>query len=190
MDTSTLQRPPAATTSGSMWTIDPNHSVLEFAVKHMIVTTVKGRFEEFSGTIRFDPDQVEHSSVDVIIQTDSINTGVGARDTHLRSTDFFNTARYPVATFYSTSVEGNGNRFTINGELTIGGIARSVTLKAEFQGRGVNPSGMEVAGFEATGKLNRKDVGLNWNQALESGGVLVGDEIRLALTIQTSRITS
>lgn len=100
------------------------------------------------------------------------------------------TARYPVATFYSTSVEGNGNRFTINGELTIGGIARSVTLKAEFQGRGVNPSGMEVAGFEATGKLNRKDVGLNWNQALESGGVLVGDEIRLALTIQASRITS
>ncbi|MGB3307439.1 MAG: YceI family protein [Thermomicrobiales bacterium] len=164
--------------------IDRNHSLLEFAVKHMKFTTVKGRFEDFSGTILFDPDDIERSSVDVTIDTASLNTGIGARDTHLRSADFFDVKRFPIATFHSTSIEGDRTRFTIDGELTIRDVTRPISLRAEYQGSGVNPSGVEVSGFEATGRFNRRDFGLNWNQALESGGVLVSDEVRLDLDIQ------
>jgi polyisoprenoid-binding protein YceI len=172
------------------WTIDPAHSMLEFAVKHMMFTTVKGRFGDFSGTFAFDPRNVDDSSVEVTIQTASIDTGIGARDAHLRSADFFDVARYPTAAFRGTGVEGDGERFVIEGELTIKGITRPISLEAEYQGRGVNPSGVEVAGFEARGRLNRKDFGLNWNQALESGGVLVGDEIKIAITVQAGSVVS
>jgi polyisoprenoid-binding protein YceI len=187
MATQTLHRPNTAT-SGPSWRIDPNHSTIGFAVKHMMFATVHGRFDDFAGTIRFDPDDVEQSSVEVTIQTASIDTGVGARDTDLRSAIFFDVERHPVATFRSTAVGGNGRNLAIDGELTIKGITRTVSLRAEFVGTGVNPWGVEVAGFEAKGTLNRKAFGLNWNQALESGGVLVGDEIKLSLDIQAGKI--
>lgn len=177
-----------ATRTITTWTIDVNHSALEFAVKHMMFTTVKGRFEDFSGTIRFDPETIGNSSVDVTIQTASINTNITARDNHLRSADFFDTDHYPTATFRSTSVEGTSEDFVINGELTIKGVTRPVTFKAAWQGRGVNPSGVEVAGFEAHGKLNRTDFGLTWNQALEGGGVLVKNEIKLSFDIQAKSL--
>jgi polyisoprenoid-binding protein YceI len=177
----------ATTTTTTTWTIDPNHSVLEFAVKHMMFTTAKGRFEDFAGTIKFDPDNVASSSVEVTIQTASIATNTADRDAHLRSADFFDAEQYPTATFRSTSVEGDGEDFVIHGELTIKGITRPVTLKTEYQGTGINPWGVEVAGFEARGKFNRKDFGLNWNQALESGGVLVSDEVKLSLDIQAAK---
>jgi polyisoprenoid-binding protein YceI len=190
METTTLQRPEVTVDAGTTWRIDPNHSTIGFSVKHMMFATVRGRFDDFAGTIRFDPDQVDRSSVDVTIQTASIDTGIGARDTHLRSADFFDAERVPTATFQSTSVEGDGKRFVIRGELTIRGVTHQVSLHGQYQGRGINPSGVEVTGFEARGKLNRKAFGLNWNQALESGGVLVGDEVTIAIDIQASRITS
>jgi polyisoprenoid-binding protein YceI len=173
-------------TRTTTWTIDPNHSTLGFAVKHMKFTTVHGRFDDFDGAIRFDPDDLANSRVDVTIQTASVDTGVGPRDADLRSEKFFDVEHFPVATFRSTDIEGDAERFTVHGELTIKGNTRPITLDAEYQGRDVNPSGIEVAGFAATGKLNRKDYGLGWNQALESGGVLVGDEIKLSFEIQAS----
>lgn len=173
-------------TRTTTWTIDPHHSTIGFAVKHMRFTTVHGRFDDVAGTIRFDPDDLARSGVDVAIQTASVNTGVGPRDSDLRSAKFFDVEHYPVATFHSTRVEGDAGRFTIHGDVTIKGITRPIALAAEYQGRDVNPSGVEVAGFEATARLNRKDFGLGWNQALESGGVLVGDEITLDFEIQAS----
>lgn len=190
MKTQTLLPPEITAATGARWTVDPIHSTAGFSVRHMKFTTVHGRFGHFTGAIRFDPGHVERSSVDVTIQTASIDTGVDARDAHLRSADFFDVGQYPTATFTSTSVEGSGERFVINGELTIKDITHPVTVTAEYLGSDTNPSGVEIAGFSARGKLNRRAFGLNWNQALESGGVLVGDEIRLAFEIQASRTAS
>ena len=173
-------------TATTTWTIDPAHSVLEFAVKHMMFTTAKGRFEDFAGTLVFDEQNVENSSVEVTIQTASIATNTADRDAHLRSADFFDAEQFPTATFRSTSVKADGDDLTVNGELTIKGVTKPVTLKAELEGRGVNPWGVEVIGFEAKGKFNRKDFGLNWNQALESGGVLVSDEVKLSIDVQAA----
>ena len=174
-------------TRTTTWNIDTAHSVLEFSVKHMMFTTAKGRFSEFSGTIQFDPENVAASSVEVTIDTASIATNTADRDAHLRSADFFDVENYPQATFRSTSVSGDADDLVIEGELTIKDTTRPVTLKGEFQGTGVNPWGVEVAGFEAKGKFNRKDFGLNWNQALESGGVLVSDEVKLSIDVQAAR---
>jgi polyisoprenoid-binding protein YceI len=175
------------TTKTTTWNIDTAHSVLEFAVKHMMFTTAKGRFQEFAGTIQYDPQNPQDSAVEVTINPASINTNTADRDAHLRSADFFDVETYPEASFRSTSVRARGDDLTIEGELTIKGITRPVTLEAEFQGTGVNPWGVEVAGFEAKGKFNRKDFGLTWNQALESGGVLVSDEVKISLDIQAAK---
>jgi polyisoprenoid-binding protein YceI len=174
-------------TKTTTWNIDTAHSVLEFAVKHMMFTTAKGRFSDFSGSIQFDPQNVAGASVDVTIDTASITTNTADRDAHLRSADFFDVETYPQATFRSTRVSGSADDLVIEGELTIKDVTRPVTLKGEFQGTGVNPWGVEVAGFEAKGKFNRKDFGLNWNQALESGGVLVSDEVKLSIDVQAAR---
>ncbi len=176
-------------TRTTTWTIDPNHSTVGFAVKHMMFATVRGRFNDVAGTIRFDPDHIERSSVDVTIQTASVDTGIGPRDADLRSANFFDVERFPTMSFHSTSVEGDGERFTVHGQLTIKGTTRPIALAAEYQGRGANPAGAEVAGFAATGKLNRRDFGLTWNQALESGGVLVGDDIKLNLEIEAAIVS-
>ncbi len=174
------------TTKTTTWNIDTAHSVLEFSVKHMMFTTAKGRFSEFSGTIQFDPENVAASSVEVTINPASITTNTADRDAHLRSADFFDVENYPQATFRSTRVSGSADDLVIEGELTIKDTTRPVTLKGEFQGTGVNPWGVQVAGFEAKGKFNRKDFGLNWNQALESGGVLVSDEVKLSIDVQAA----
>jgi polyisoprenoid-binding protein YceI len=176
-------------TKTTTWNIDTAHSVLEFAVKHMMFTTAKGRFSDFSGSIQFDPQNVAGASVDVTIDTASITTNTADRDAHLRSADFFDAETYPQATFRSTRVSGDADDLVIEGELTIKDVTRPVTLKGEFQGTGVNPWGVEVAGFEAKGKFNRKDFGLNWNQALESGGVLVSDEVKLSIDVQAARVS-
>ena len=173
-------------TSTTTWTIDPAHSVVEFAVKHMMFTTAKGRFEDFAGTIQYDPQNPAASSVEVVIQTASISTNTEDRDAHLRSADFFDVEQYPTATFRSTRVEADGDDLVVHGDLTIKDVTNPVTLKAEYQGSGVNPWGVEVAGFEARGTFSRKDFGLTWNQALESGGVLVSDEVKINLDIQAA----
>jgi polyisoprenoid-binding protein YceI len=167
------------------WQIDPKHSPVEFAVRHLMVATVKGRFARLEGRINIDPAQPERSSVEVSIDAASIDTHEAQRDTHLRSADFLDAENHPQLTYRSTSVRPLGEgRFQVDGELTIRGVTRPVTLDAEALGVNRSPYGFQVAGFSATTRINRKDFGLNWNMALEAGGVLVGDEVKISLEIE------
>jgi polyisoprenoid-binding protein YceI len=172
---------PAVTT----WKIDPAHSHVEFAVKHLMISTVKGRFADVEGTIVIDEANPADSRVDVQIAAASIDTREAQRDAHLRSADFFDAETYPYLTFVSARVEPKGDdEFAVYGDLTIRGVTRPVVLEGEFLGTNKSPFGTTVAGFSAKTKLNRKDFGLNWNAALETGGVLVGDEIKVSLEIE------
>lgn len=167
------------------WEIDPAHSLLEFSVKHMMVTTVKGRFTAFSGAVNADEQNPADSSVQVTIDIASIYTGDENRDNHLRSPEFFDVATYPTATFTSTKVEPLGdNKYRVLGNLTIHGMTREVPLEVEYEGTGINPWGKRIASFSAKTSFNRKDFGLNWNVALETGGVLVSDKVNLAIEAQ------
>jgi polyisoprenoid-binding protein YceI len=171
-----------------VWTIDPSHSLVEFGVKHMMFTTVKGRFTGVSGTITLDEENLADSQVDVTIDAASVDTRDEKRDAHLRSADFFDVEQFPTITFVSTRVEPKGDDdLTVYGDLTIHGVTRPVALAATFNGRGVNPWGAEVAGYTATTRVNRKDFGLTWNVGLEAGGVLVGDEIKIAIEVEAAR---
>lgn len=175
-------------TKTTTWTIDPTHSTVEFSVKHMMFTTVKGRFGDVTGTIDFDPANPTAASVNAEIDVASIDTRSADRDNHLRSADFFDVERFPKMTFRSTRVEPKGdNKFTVYGELTIRDVTREVALDAEFQGSGKNPWGQEVAGFEASTTIDRTDFGLTWNAALETGGVLVSNEVKINLYIEATR---
>ncbi len=168
------------------WTFDPTHSNADFSVRHMMITTVRGGFKDISGTINYDPENVEASSVEAIINTASIWTGVADRDGHLRSPDFLDVENHPTITFKSTSVTSTGeNTADINGDLTIRDVTKPVTLKAELIGVMKNPfTGTETAGFNASTKINREDWGLTWNQALEAGGFLVGKDLTITLDVE------
>jgi polyisoprenoid-binding protein YceI len=173
------------TTKSTTWQIDAAHSLVEFAVKHMVFTTVKGRFSTVSGTIIEDTQDFSRSQVNVEIAADSITTGEPQRDTHLKSPDFFDAAQFPTLTFKSTSVKVTSDEdFSLVGDLTIHGLTHSVTLKAQRTGTGTNPYGKVVSGFSAETAISRKEFGLNWNVALEAGGVLVSDNIKISLDIQ------
>ncbi len=168
-------------------TIDRDHSNVGFSVRHLF-TRVQGRFRDFAGTITFDESHPESSSVSVTIQTASIDTNVEARDTDLRSARFFDAAAFPTLTFQShdvTPVPG-AERFTINGTLMMHGVSREVALDAELLGRGKDPWGNVRYGFHATARLNRKDFGMQWNEVIETGGVLVGDEVEITLDIDAT----
>jgi polyisoprenoid-binding protein YceI len=175
-------------TAQATWTVDKAHSQVEFAVKHMMFTTVKGHFGDFDATIRLDEANPNDSSVEVTIDTASLDTSVADRDTHLRSADFFDVENHPKITFVSKRVEGasfeEGERFKVIGDLTIRGKTKEVELDATFEGRGKDPWGQEKAAFSAEGKIDRHDFGLTWNQALETGGVLVGRDIKLSVDAQ------
>ncbi|MBX3072123.1 MAG: polyisoprenoid-binding protein [Thermomicrobiales bacterium] len=175
-------------TGTSVWSIDASHSLAEFSVKHMMISTVKGSFPDVSGQITIDENDFANSSVEVNINVESITTRDEGRDTHLKSPDFFNAAEYPVLKFVSTRiVPGKGDEFTLIGNLTIQNITREVEIKAEKTGSGVTPWGSTVAGFEGDTKINRKDFGLNWNVALETGGILVGDDVKIHLEVEAIR---
>jgi polyisoprenoid-binding protein YceI len=162
------------------WNIDSAHSLAEFSVKHMMVTTVKGRFDKVSGEVEFDEANPERSEVDVTIDTASITTRDEKRDAHLKSADFFEVEKYPTITFKSTKVEKTGNNeFRVTGDLTLHGVTKQVVLETEYAGQGKNPWGMTVAGFSAKTSVNRKDFGLNWNVALETGGMLVSEKVNI-----------
>jgi len=165
----------------STWTLDPAHSQIEFAVKHMMVTTVRGQFRKFTTEVDFDEEHPERSSVVAHIDVSSIDTGMAARDAHLRSADFFEAETFPELTFRSTSIKARGDGYKIEGDLTIRGETRPVTLDAEIGGVVANMQGGRRAAFNATTRISRKDWGLTWNVALESGGFLVGDEIKITL---------
>lgn len=170
------------------WQIDPAHSNIEFGVRHLMISTVKGRFGEVAGTVTVDPDDPKAVGVDVTLKTASIDTRQEQRDAHLRSADFFDVDRFPVITFRSRAVEASGEgRFTVAGELTMHGVTREVVLEATDEGRGVDPWGNQKAAFTAETRIDRRDFGLGWNQALEAGGVLVANEIRITLDVQAVR---
>ena len=173
------------TGTSTTWTIDPAHSSVEFAVKHLMISTVKGRFGDVKGTVRVDDANRQNTRVEIEIGTASIDTRSEQRDTHLRSPDFFDSERFPTMRFVSKRIDGDiEGDFKIVGDLTIKDATREVTLDAEFTGRGRDPWGGDRQGFEAKGKINRKDFGLNWNQALEAGGWLVGEDIKLEIEVQ------
>lgn len=182
---STMATPTTIVPQGT-WNIDPAHSTIGFAVKHMMIATVRGRFADFSGALAVDADGA--ASITGRIQAASIDTNEPQRDDHLRSADFFDVANHPELRFASTGIEPRGDgEFTIVGDLTIRGVTRQVTLDAEVQGAGVDPWGNDRVALSAQGRINRKDFGLNWNQVLETGGILVGEKVTLSLDLSTVR---
>ena len=176
------------TTQLAPWQIDTAHSRVEFGVKHMMFTTVKGRFTDVDATILLDEENPNDSSVEVEIDAESIDTAAQDRDTHLRSGDFLDVENHPKITFRSKRIEGasfqEGEHFEVIGDLTIRGTTREVELDATFEGRGRDPWGQEKAAFTAETTIDRHDYGLTWNQALETGGVLVGREVRITIDAQ------
>ena len=167
------------------WAIDPAHSNVEFQVKHLMISTVKGRFGDVKGTVRYNDADPSKSDVGIEVGIGSIDTRAEQRDAHLRSPDFFDAERFPTMRFKSKRIEGSiEGEFKLIGDLTIRDVTREVALSAEFHGRERDPWGGERMGFEASGKLNRKEFGLNWNQVLESGGWLVGDDIKLSIEVE------
>jgi polyisoprenoid-binding protein YceI len=175
----------------SRWQLDSAHTQVEFRAKHMMITTVRGRFADTSGTIMVDEENPENSSVEVRIDARSIDTRVEDRDTHLRSEDFLNVEKYPEITFRSKRIEGAhaepGDEFLVVGDLTIRGETKEVELDATYEGQGKDPWGGTRAGFTASTKIDRRDWGLTWNQALETGGILVSNDITIELQIQAVR---
>lgn len=167
------------------WQLDTSHSHIQFSVRHMMISRVRGEFEKFSGTIHPDEANPAASKVDVQIEAGSINTRDEQRDAHLRSPDFLNAEQFPYLTFKSTGVEQiDSNHAKLHGDLTIRDITRPVTLDVEYQGNSKSPWGTENYGFNAKTKINRKDWGLEWNVALETGGVLVGDDVNIDIELE------
>jgi polyisoprenoid-binding protein YceI len=170
------------------WNIDPSHSQVEFAVRHMMITTVKGRFAALEGTVRTDESDPAKGEVEVRIAAPSIDTRDAQRDTHLKSADFFDVEKYADITFKSRRVtDANGDHFRLAGDLTMHGVTREVTLDVTSEGRSKDPWGGERAGFSATTRIKRSDFGLTWNQTLETGGFLVGDDIKISIDLELVR---
>lgn len=165
------------------WAIDPTHSRLGFEARHAVITKVRGHFADFTGTIVVDPADVSASSANVVAQLTSIDTGNADRDGHLRSADFFDVEKNPELTFTATKFAAAGDSFVVSGNLTINGVTKDIDLAVELTGTATDPFGNVRAGFEGTGELSRKDFGLVWNVALETGGLLVSDSIKLQLDI-------
>ena len=174
-----------ATAVKTAWAIDPSHSELLFKVKHLMITNVKGEFRKFSGTIESDGNDFSDAKVKVIVATDSIFTNDNSRDGHLKSGDFFDVEQYPELTFEGTTFKKlDSANYQLRGMLSIKDVSKMVTLDVEFGGMSKDPWGNHKAGFSISGKINRKDWGLNWNAALETGGVMVSDEVRINAEVQ------
>jgi len=165
------------------YTLDVAHTRLGFSARHAMVTTVRGAFKDFEGTAHVDTANPANSKVELTIKTDSIDTGVADRDAHLRSADFFEIEQHPEITFSSTDVSRDGDEWTITGDLTVKGITKPITVEFESTGSARDPFGNLRLGFEGQTTLSRKDWGLTWNAALETGGFLVSDKIKLEFDI-------
>ena len=178
-----------ALAAAETWSIDADHSSVGFTVRHMMVSNVKGSFGTFSGTVEVDEKDSAGSKVAVTIDAASINTGVAKRDEHLRSADFFDTARYPTMTYVSKKVEKSGkDRLKVYGDLTLRGVTRPVVLDVEGPTAAYrDPWGKTRRGASATAAINRRDFGLTWNKVIEAGGVLVGDEVKIILEMEFIR---
>ncbi|MGO1060428.1 YceI family protein [Planococcus sp. FY231025] len=168
------------------WTIDPAHSEIGFSVKHMMISKVKGSFTSFDAEVEANEEDLTNALIDFKIDTASITTNNTDRDNHLRSADFFDAEQYPHITFKANEIVQKDDEYELNGNLTIKGVTRPATFEVEYGGKGTNPWGVEVVAFNAEGKINRKDFGLTWNQSLETGGVLVGEDIKISLELQAN----
>lgn len=169
------------------WTVDQSHSNVGFSVKHMMVSKVKGVFEDYSATVTAaDLSDLSDATITFDIQVASISTKSEDRDNHLRSADFFDADQYPTISFQSTDIAKDGGDYKVTGDLTIKDVTKPVTFNVEFNGKGTNPWGVEVYGFEAETKINRDEFGLTWNAALETGGVLVGKEIKINVDLEVN----
>ena len=179
---STASAPSAAGTT--TWNIDNSHTLVEFSVRHLMISTVKGRFGEVSGKVVADDADPAGAQIEATINVASIDTREAQRDAHLRSADFFDAENFPTLTFRGTRIEKAGDGLKVTGDLTIRGTTREVVLDVTSEGRVKDPWGGERAGYSATTKIKRSDFGLTWNMALETGGVVVGDDIKIALEVE------
>ncbi|MBS4174632.1 YceI family protein [Bacillus sp. FJAT-49736] len=173
----------------SKWVVDATHSAIDFSVKHMMVSKVKGAFHTFDATIEADPTDLTSATIDFTVDVASIDTRNADRDGHLKSADFFDAEKYPSMTFKATSIDKKGeDEYTVTGDMSIHGVTRPETFLVTFEGLAKDPmSGAEKIGFSAEGKVKRSDYGLTWNAALETGGVLVGDEIKITIEIEAGK---
>ena len=185
-DTTTRSYEGLTIPTAGTYTVDASHSELTFSARHMMVSKVRGRFNDVSGAIVFGEDPLA-SQVDITIAAASVDTNSADRDAHLKSADFFDVETYPSITFRSTGVKDlKGDQFTLEGELTVRDVTRPVSFTATYNGLGTNPWGQQVVGFEGRVELDREDFGLTWNQALETGGVLVGKVITIDIAVEAS----
>lgn len=172
------------------WTVDTAHSSLDFSVKHMMVSKTKGTFHNFESTIEADPDDLTTANIEFVIDVASVDTRNEGRDNHLRSEDFFDVEQHPKMTFKATNIERTGeDEYKVTGDLTICGITNSETFSVTSEGQRKDPWGNEVAGFSGEGKINRSDYGLTYNAVLETGGVVVGDEVKISIEIEAQKAT-
>lgn len=171
------------------WKIDNSHTSIEFSVRHMMVAKVKGRFGKVSGTIDLNEEDLTRSSIEVAVDIASLDTRESQRDAHLLSADFLDVEKYPVMTYKSRRIERNGDNFRVIGDLTIRGVTREIVFDADFAGVATDPYGFVRAGFSAEATIDRKDFGLEWNVALEAGGVLVGDRVKISVELEVIQET-
>lgn len=171
-------------TTKTSWSVDLAHSEVLFKVRHMVISTVTGKFDKFSATVNSDQEDFDGAEVEMEAEIASISTNNTDRDNHLKSDDFFNVEKYPTMKLNNGKLSKFGGDYKLTGMLTIRDITREITFDVDFNGVGKDPWGNKKAGFEISGKINRTDFGLNWNAALETGGVLVSEEVRLTAHIQ------
>ncbi|HEY1951633.1 MAG TPA: YceI family protein [Gemmatimonadaceae bacterium] len=185
--TASVQTAPAAGTK-TEWKLDPSHTIVEFSAKHLMITTVKGRITDVEGSIFTDEKSPKNSSVVATLKAASIDTRTDQRDNHLRSADFLHVEKFPEIRFKSTRIEGDRNEFKLTGDLTIRDVTREITLDVHFEGQTKDPWGGERVGFSAQGKLDRRDYGLVWNQLLETGGLTVGNDIKINIEVEAVKV--
>lgn len=178
----------AAAGTKTAWKLDSSHTIVEFSAKHLMITTVKGRITDVEGTIYTDEKDPKNSSVEATLKAASIDTRTDQRDQHLRSADFLDVEKFPEIKFRSTRIQGDKQSFKLTGDLTIRDVTKPITLDIEFGGRTRDPWGGERVGFSANGKIDRRDFGLTWNQALELGGVAVGNDVKISLEVEAIKV--
>lgn len=171
----------------AQWTVDASHSAIDFSVKHMMIAKVKGTFHNFEAQISADPQDLTSADISFSIDLNSVDTRNSDRDAHLRAGDFFDTEKFPALTFKATAItKTDDGEYNITGDVSLHGVTRSETFAASFEGEGKDPWGNSKVGFSATGSLKRSDYGLTYNAALETGGVLIGDEVKVSIEIEAS----
>lgn len=175
--------PDLSTLTPGTWSVDPSHSSVTFSARHLMISKVRGSFRTFAGTIMIAPDPLQ-SSVEATVEMASVDTGDANRDGHLRTGDFFDVEHHPNMTLRSASISPKGSDFVLDADLTIKGVTRRVPFLLEFEGVGTDPWGNTKAAFSASADINRKDWGMEYNAVLETGGVLIGEQVHIALDIQ------